>query len=399
VSRSGGRNRDDRIGIGGKTLLTEKVGLTAEISEGGEGIGGRAQIDYNPTADDHYYLGYTLDPFRSSEPNRPFKLSGNDWGAFVMGVKHNFSEELSVFSEDSYDVYGRHRTLAQTYGVAYTPNARWTVGGAVELGEIEDDTIDAATGVKNSDFDRTAISASLGYRDEDRVTARLKGELRVEDSGDGKRDRTSYLLATGIIFKLKPDWRLLLNGDLVISDASDTLLDGEYAETSLGFAYRPVDNDRFNALFKYTFLYDLPGPDQVTVNGTTEGPAQRSHIVSADVSYDVSKKLTIGAKYGARFGEIKDRVGGSEWEFASAHLAILRADLHIVHEWDLLIEGRALWTPETDSTDWGLLAGVYRHLGDNVKIGVGYNFGRFSDDLRDLTYDDQGVFINVIGKL
>jgi hypothetical protein len=31
-------------------------------------------------------------------------------------------------------------------------------------------------------------------------------------------------------------------------------------------------------------------------------------------------------------------------------------------------------------------------------VGVGYNFGRFSDDLRDLTLDDEGVFFNAVGK-
>lgn len=44
------------------------------------------------------------------------------------------------------------------------------------------------------------------------------------------------------------------------------------------------------------------------------------------------------------------------------------------------------------------LGGVYRHINDNFKLGVGYNFGIFSDDLRDLTYDDQGFFVNAIGK-
>ena len=51
-----------------------------------------------------------------------------------------------------------------------------------------------------------------------------------------------------------------------------------------------------------------------------------------------------------------------------------------------------------DPSDWGALAAIYRHMGDNFKVGVGYNFGRFSDDLRDQTFDDRGVFLNVLGK-
>ncbi len=34
-----------------------------------------------------------------------------------------------------------------------------------------------------------------------------------------------------------------------------------------------------------------------------------------------------------------------------------------------------------------------------MKVGVGYNFTTFSDDLTDLDYDSQGVFINLIGKI
>nr|WP_234827237.1 hypothetical protein [Sinorhizobium meliloti] len=54
--------------------------------------------------------------------------------------------------------------------------------------------------------------------------------------------------------------------------------------------------------------------------------------------------------------------------------------------------------PEADTTDYGALAAVYRHVGENFKVGVGYNFGRFSDDLRDLTLNDEGVFLNMVGK-
>ena len=178
-----------------------------------------------------------------------------------------------------------------------------------------------------------------------------------------------------------------------------SIRDGDYVEASLGAAYRPIDNDRFNGLFKYVFLYDLPGPDQVgAVTGTTYAPLQRSHILSADGTYDVNQYLSIGAKYGFRIGQTAPRDDRDNWTDSQAHLGIIRADFHVVRNWDILGEGRVLYSPTAGTTDWGALAAVYRHFGDNVKVGVGYNFGIFSDDLRDLTLDDQGVFMNVIGK-
>ena len=63
-----------------------------------------------------------------------------------------------------------------------------------------------------------------------------------------------------------------------------------------------------------------------------------------------------------------------------------------------MIEGRVLWSPTSQTTDFGLVAAIYRQLGDNFKMGIGYNFGQFSDDLADIVHDNHGVFINLIGK-
>jgi hypothetical protein len=399
VDRSGGRRAGDRVGIGGKKLITEKLSASAEVSEGVGGVGGLASLDYAPTADDHYYLGYRLDPDRWDSFDYPYALDGRDLGVIVAGAKHSLTETLSAYAEDNYDMFGKRTSLTQTYGVNYTPDARWTLGGGIEIGTIYDDSINPTTGLKNSDFDRTAVSLSAGYRDEDSLSGRMRGEARFEESEDKTRDRDTYLIGAGLGYSILDDWRAIANVDAVISDkTSDTIRDGDYVEGSLGYAYRAADNDRLNALFKYTFLYDLPGPDQVTVEGTTLGPAQRSHILSADASYDLTELITIGGKYGFRIGETKPRDGG-DWEDGSAHLGILRTDLHIVRNWDVLLEGRVLWTPEADAVKYGALAAVYRHFGDNFKFGAGYNFGSFSDDLRDLTYDDHGVFVNAIAKL
>ncbi|MEO1746273.1 MAG: TonB-dependent receptor, partial [Pseudomonadota bacterium] len=203
-----------------------------------------------------------------------------------------------------------------------------------------------------------------------------------------------------------PDWRLIAEFDAAFTDGkNDDLRDGDYVQASVGFAYRPVDNDRFNALFKYTYLYDLPGNDQVNAQGETDGPRQRSHVLSADGIWQANKYLSLGAKYGFRIGEVEvspDGItparGSGVFEPSSAHLGIVRADLHVARNWDALVEGRVLWSPTADTVDWGALAAVYRHIGDNFKVGVGYNFGRFSDDLTDLTLDDDGFFLNVVGK-
>jgi hypothetical protein len=74
----------------------------------------------------------------------------------------------------------------------------------------------------------------------------------------------------------------------------------------------------------------------------------------------------------------------------------LRADLHLVKEWDALVELRNLRATEAQDAKAGALLGIYRHLGKGVKVGVGYNFTQYSDDLTDLSYRSRGWFLNVL---
>lgn len=406
LSRSGDIRRNDRAGVGAELRLSEKLGLAGEVSYGTGGLGGLAAITYDPTADDHYYLGYRLDPGRAFDLDRGHDLVGTDRGAIVLGARRRIDDTVSAYAENNYDLFGRRRSLAQTYGVVYTPDALWTLDAGFEAGIIRDDTTDPATGLQRADFRRYSGSLALGYNNEEEgINARIRGEGRFESSDDGSRDRNTYLFAAGLGWKTSEDWRLLANVDAVVSRAdAGAFHDGDYVEASIGYAYRPVDNNRLNALFKYTFLHDLPGNDQVSaITGTEFGPLQRSHILSVDANYKLFPWLTVGGKYGFRYGQVRYRDASVEgfadgWQRSSAHLGILRTDLHIVKNWDAMLEGRVLHMPEAGTTDFGALVAVYRHISDNFKVGVGYNFGRFSDDLRDLTLNDRGVFLNVIGK-
>ena len=47
----------------------------------------------------------------------------------------------------------------------------------------------------------------------------------------------------------------------------------------------------------------------------------------------------------------------------------------------------------------GALLVVSRSLGSHVKLGIGYNFTDFSDDLTDLDFDHRGAFLSLTGAL
>jgi len=183
------------------------------------------------------------------------------------------------------------------------------------------------------------------------------------------------------------------------SSSQGAFYDGDYTEVVVGAAYRPVDNDRWNTLFKYTYFYNLPSSGQVdNVRNTLLDFTQRSHVFNIDTILDVTPWLSVGAKYGLRVGELRDSRVGGPWYSSQAQLLVLRGDLHFIKEWDAVAEIRQLRVKEADDHRTGALIGLYRHVGENGKIGVGYNFTDFSDDLTDLSYRNRGFFINAIAK-
>ncbi len=390
VSKKGDRLRNDRIGVGAETNLTERLAVGAEISYGTTGVGGEARMTYKRDADTDYYLGYRLDPDRGSYPHTSTTLIGTDNGVLIAGANIRINDWATAFTEANADMFGKSRKLSQTYGLTFTPDDMWSASLGMAFGTVKDPAA--------SDFDRKAFTARLGYNT-DEVKVSLNGEVRLEDSADNLRDRTTWLAQADASVKTSDNWRMLAHLDAVISESDQSdILDGRYIEASIGAAFRPIDNDRLNLLFKYTYLYDLPGAQQVNTDGNILGPAQRSHILSVDATYDLNEWLTLGAKYGYRTGAVSTTRSLDDFESSSAHLGIVRADVALVKNWDLLLEGRVLHGVEAKQTQYGFLAAAYRHIGENLKVGVGYNFGSFSDNIADLTHDDGGVFLNVVGK-
>ena len=141
----------------------------------------------------------------------------------------------------------------------------------------------------------------------------------------------------------------------------------------------------------------MPTPDQLGATGAPAEFLQRSHIASVDLTYDITSAWTIGGKYAYRMGEVSlDRVNTNFFD-NTAHLALLRVDWRFRKSWESMVEGRVLDLPDVEQRRSGAVVALYRYLGKNFKVGAGYNFTDFSDDLTDLSYDHQGFFLNVVG--
>lgn len=354
LTRDDTRRANNRIGIGAKMRLNEKTDMLAELSGGNLGAAGRLELGYQPDDDTRYHLGYRLDPLRKFDTTG---FSGSDRGSFVVGATSRVNDRWSYTAENTYSAFGTRPTLTIGYGVNYTPDDRWRYEAELQFGEtVQED---------GSTLKRTGLSLGARYSEGELMTAGLRGEIRIEESDDLTRDlnRDTYLLSGFYEQKTSQDWRFVSALDAVISNSDQSSFrNGRYVETRLGYAYRPKAHDRVNALFSYTYLYDMPGADQVNIDGEKNGPRQRSHILNMAANYQASPQWTLGAKYGVRLREQAPR-DGDDFTRSVSHLGVLRADYHVVHNWDLMGEIRAMHHPEAGVKEYGALIGVYRLMG------------------------------------
>lgn len=391
VEQSGGLNRNNRIGLGASYKVNDKWTVSGEVSDGSTGVGARFLANYDRDENSSYYFGYTLDPDRTFGA---VTLSGQDRGNFVLGARRKINESLSVYGENTYDIFGVHKSLTSAYGVDYALDDFWTFTAGLEVGRVTDPRAAVV-----SDFDRRAVSLGAFYKG-DQLSLRSRLEFRTDKGMIQGANRDANTVAGELVarYKFNDNARLLFSMEGVKStNANASIPDAEYFQAVLGYALRPVDNDRLNILAKYTFLYDMT---ERVASATSTGanflstPRQRAHVFSIDASYDLDRHWTLGAKIGGRYSE---QDSGSGFVSNNATLGVLNLRYHSVHKWDALMEVRQLHAQDV-GTQTGFLAAVYRHVGNNFKVGVGYNFGDFSDDLTDVTYDDSGVFLNLVGK-
>jgi hypothetical protein len=350
-------------------------------------MGGRLGTEYLYSDRTTVYLNYTLENERTDNGLRARK------GNIASGFRTRYSDSASVYLEERYTHGDVPTGLMHSTGVDLAPFDRFHFGARFDFGTLKDHQTAAeikrqAFGLNAGyGFDKLSIGSALEYRMDD---------TEQQDATFAKR--TTWLLKNSLKYQLSPDWRLI--GKFNYAETTSSLGQfhgGNYTEAVLGYAYRPIRHDRLNALIKYTYFYNVPSAQQAA--GTATGVIQRSHIGALDVMYDLTRRWTVGGKYAYRHGQMaQDRVN-PEFFDSRAHLYVLRADWHFIHRWDALFELRMLDLPDAGDRRGGALLGLFRQVGNHVRVGVGYNFTDFSDDLTQLDFRHQGVFINLVGKM
>jgi hypothetical protein len=390
VAASGGRPDNSRIGAGGSYRFTKRFQIEGEASDGELGPGGKLGTNFLSSERTNLYLNYSLENERTDNG----QLLRGSQGNLVSGAKTRLSDSSSVYVEERYQNGSTLGGLTHATGINLTANERWSFGGSAEFGKLRDS-------LTSADTNRKAGAVRVGYGLDNKLQFSSAIEYRRDDQEQldlTRTQRSLWLFRNNFKLQLTPDWRLIGKLDHSVSDSSlGEFYAGGYTEAVVGYAYRPVRNDRLNALVKYTYFYNVPTTDQVGFQDTASEFLQKSHIAAIDLTYDLTANWSLGGKYAYRLGqESLDRIHPNFFD-NPAQLAVLRLDWRFLQQWDCLAEVRTLELPNVSQNRRGALAAIYHHIGKNLKAGVGYNFTDFSDDLTDLNYKHQGVFLNLIG--
>ena len=366
-------DRGDAVILGGEYAITPNMNLSLNA---GFGSGAATSVGTNYTTSNglELYGSYAVDPDRTD--------GGNNM--FTFGSRRQYQNGLSIYSESQFGEGDQEQSAARTYGLDYDLTDQWRISASMQTNDLERDA---------GDVDRRAATIGASFKG-NQVRFGSVLEYREDNDQSLNSDNTQWVTSNTIEWQKSDSLKLLGKLDLSTthSDASKND-EGKYVELDLGFAYRPVGNDRWNILGKYTFLYDLAVTGQDTAQ-----PDERSHIFAIEALYDLNNQWELGGKLAYKAGDTRLQRGSGPWFETGAHLAVARARYHVIKNWDALLEYRWLESETEDDEKHGALAALYRHVGQHMKIGAGYNFTDFNDDLTDNDYDSDGIFIDVVGK-
>lgn len=149
---SNGLDENNRYGVGVNAEFDNGWTLGAEVSDGSGGLGARVLASHSKDENGSTYFDYELDAGRALNAG----ISPNDnGGKYLLAANHQINEDVNVFGEATYDIFGNTRELINAYGVTYAPTDIVPYTATLDAGRLTDPT--------NGDIDRRALSFGVKY--------------------------------------------------------------------------------------------------------------------------------------------------------------------------------------------------------------------------------------------
>lgn len=301
---------------------------------------------------------------------------GDAANSFAVGFDTQYMQDGSVFSEYRLRDAANGRELQSAIGL----RNGWRLAEGLRLTtsveRSSQSTPDGGSGAAptvggpaTSSSEVRAVALGLEYT----ASELWKGSGRLEWREDAAN--TNWLLTLVAARKLDRDWTLLVR-DYVnrISPAASGAADRFQNRFQLGFAYRPVDHNRFDALGLFERKIDT---DRVARTDA------HTDIVSLRANYHPSRPWWISGRYA--YKQVRELLLGTVNDSYRAQLIGGRVTYDITNRWSLgalvtVLQGQG----GARQHAYGLEVGYV--LVDNLLLTLGYNWRGFRDD--DLTGSD-----------
>ena len=240
-----------------------------------------------------------------------------------------------------------------------------------------------------------AVAAGLDYSANPLWRGSVKLEYRrLFDSeiAPGNQRQDQWLNTIAWARKLSRDWTLLARNYLLYTrnndDASGAPVGNVLQDRAqLGFAWRPVDDNRFNGLARYEYK-------TVRDQSQIDGDNYRAHIVSTHLDYHPSRPWWFTGRIAAKHNNDKNLPAGQEkytaWLFSG------RTVYDISKNWDIGVLAAVMGSPQGGSRQWANGVEVGYLLAQNLWLSAGHNWSGFSDrDLTGADYTARGPYLRL----
>ena len=354
--------------VKGAYKLTEKVNLTGEMQKE-LGVDStmlyRVGADWQVAAKSRLYARYE----HARAWGGAYGLGvGEATGALALGFDTEYMQDGAVYSEYRLRDASAGREVQSALGL----RNGWRLAEGLRLTTNVERT-NSATGHTN------ALGAGLEYT----ASALWKGSGRIEWRQD--LNNVNWLMTLGAARKLDRDWTLLARDYFsLVQPRTSEGLDSRQNRFQIGFAYRPVDNNQFDALGLYERKSD---------RNLASGTDTRSDIVSLRANYHPSRPWWVSGRYAIK--DVHELLLGSIPRGYRAQLLGGRVTYDVTNRWSL---GALVSVLQGKGGDrqyaYGLEVGYV--VADNMLATLGYNWRGFSEaDLTGSDYTNRGWVLGI----
>lgn len=285
----------------------------------------------------------------------------------AVGIDTQYMQDGSVYSEYRLRDASSGREVQSAVGL----RNGWRVAQGLRL-------ITNLERLNSSTGDATAAAVGLEYTGSEFWKSSGRIEWRQDNAN------TNYLATLGVARKLDRDWTLLARDYFSLVQPKAGTGDRRQNQFQVGFAWRPIDNNKFDALGLYERKTERDGA--ALVRNTTD-------IISLRTNYHPSRPWWVSGRYA--FKRVNELLLGSIQDSYHAQLFGTRVTYDITNRWSLGVIGTMLvGKGGAKQYAYGLEAGYV--LMDNMLVTLGYNFRGFSDDeLAGSNYTNRGWVLGV----